>query len=38
MKLALPLTIYVKWPYTKVDDAIDKAVGDFMKGKIKNID
>lgn len=27
-----------KMAYSKVDDVIDKAVGDFMKGKIKNID
>ena len=27
-----------KMAYAKVDDAIDKAVGDFMKGKLKQID
>lgn len=27
-----------KMAHTKVDDAIDKAIGDFIKGKIKNID
>lgn len=27
-----------KMAYAKVNDAIDKAVGDFMKCKIKNID